>query len=151
MHETAARLLRFARSPASRQKATTRAEVGAIMGASSATITNWTRRGISRDGALVAEREFGVSPHWLLHGEGPEASAAPEAKPARPWPGDVQILAHEFDQISDPTERQKAFAMCILAIGRATSEARRRDAGPASRLPDRPTPRLHPSQQSTDE
>lgn len=58
--------------------------------ASPATITNWKRRGLSKEGALAAEREFGCSAAWLLDGDaaapGPtvraEEPAATYANPA---------------------------------------------------------------------
>jgi hypothetical protein len=60
------------------------AEIGKRLGASSATMTNWKSRGISRDGALQAEREFGCSGSWLMSGEGsPEVGArlVPSTRP----------------------------------------------------------------------
>lgn len=58
---------------------------------SSATMTNWKSRGISKDGAIKAEREFGCSVNWLLTGEGAE-----DARPAgaRPEPVEVDLDNH---------------------------------------------------------
>lgn len=39
---------------------------------SSATLTNWKSRGVSKEGAIKAEREFGCSVNWVLTGEGAE-------------------------------------------------------------------------------
>lgn len=42
---------------------------------SSAVMTNWKRRGISQQGALMAEEQFGCPAAWLIHG-GPDPSTA---------------------------------------------------------------------------
>lgn len=44
--------------------------LGLALEESSATITNWKSRGVSRDGALKAERIFGCAASWVLDGEG---------------------------------------------------------------------------------
>ena len=41
------------------------------LGVSPQTVNNWEARGISKDGALDAQRKLGVSAVWLLHDEGP--------------------------------------------------------------------------------
>lgn len=45
-------------------------DLGLKLGESSATITNWKSRGVSRDGALKAERMFGCAASWILDGKG---------------------------------------------------------------------------------
>jgi hypothetical protein len=71
-HESMQRLLAFARE-------TTRSDVAPItdfsalgqrLQKSAAVITNWKARGISKDGAMQAEMEFGCSARWLMTGEG---------------------------------------------------------------------------------
>lgn len=43
-----------------------------ILEISSGTMTNWKSRGVSKEGAIKAERELGVSANWVLNGEGDE-------------------------------------------------------------------------------
>ena len=45
-------------------------DLGLSLGESSAVITNWKSRGVSRDGALKAERKFGCAASWILDGKG---------------------------------------------------------------------------------
>lgn len=42
---------------------------------SSASLTNWKQRGVSKEGAIKAEKEFGCSVNWVLTGKGPEDSS----------------------------------------------------------------------------
>lgn len=48
------------------------AEIGERLGVSSAVMTNWKARGISKAGAIKAERVFGCSVSFLLDGTDPE-------------------------------------------------------------------------------
>lgn len=59
------------RNPADR--VATFADIGVRLDESSAVMTNWKARGISRDGALEAQRRFGCNAWWLLTGEGPQS------------------------------------------------------------------------------
>lgn len=43
--------------------------LGTAMDASPQTVTNWAERGVSRDGALAAERLTGCSAAWILDGK----------------------------------------------------------------------------------
>lgn len=85
VHDSALRLLAFAQvaTASRRQPVTDWASLGACLGASAATVTNWKRRGVSKDGALDAEREFGCSAVWVLEGTGAEV---PTQERAPPWP-----------------------------------------------------------------
>lgn len=74
MHESVIRLLDYARRK-TKGASTVIADFQALqvlLQTSSATMTNWKSRGISKDGAIKAERELGVSANWLLTGEGDE-------------------------------------------------------------------------------
>ncbi len=46
-----------------------------VLHASPQTMTNWKARGVSKLGALAAERQFGVSSLWVLDGTGDERSS----------------------------------------------------------------------------
>lgn len=51
--------------------------VAHLLGISPQSATNWQARGVSRDGALKAQRVLGVSAMWILHGTGARAVAHP--------------------------------------------------------------------------
>lgn len=81
MHESMKRLLDYARSaPGPTGKAVRGfADIGAAMGVSSAVLSNWKARGLSKDGALKAEAAFGCSAQWLLSGVGTAMVVTPLA------------------------------------------------------------------------
>jgi phage repressor protein C with HTH and peptisase S24 domain len=83
MHETVARLLTFAREKTrgSRAEINDFGALQVLLDATSATMTNWKSRGLSKQGALRAEKELGCSANWLLTGEG-HAEAANKRKTA---------------------------------------------------------------------
>lgn len=72
MHESTKRLLDFARESTREQAVPVTDFAGMIdaLGVSSAVMTNWKKRGVSKEGALIAEKVFGCSAHWLLNGSG---------------------------------------------------------------------------------
>ncbi len=78
MHPSMDRLLDFARRSTAALPLASRltdfAGVQARLGVSSAVMTNWKSRGISKEGALQAQEAMGCSATWLLSGEGPDAS-----------------------------------------------------------------------------
>lgn len=59
------------------------ADVARRMNTTQQRINNWETRGVSQEGAIEAERAYGVSPRWILDGTG-----NPPTKP-----GDVQNIA----------------------------------------------------------
>lgn len=72
-------------------------------------VTNWGRRGVSKAGALNAQRLFGISSTWILNGTEPKVIAAPEFS-ALPEPSlDTAIarIARALDELPD-TARQQA-------------------------------------------
>jgi len=82
MHPSMQRLLQFARETTHETSAPVHdyADVGQRMGRSSAVMTNWKARGISKEGALQAEEVFGCSARWLMTGEGvPRGALSAEA------------------------------------------------------------------------
>lgn len=73
MHPSFERLLECAREATARMPAGRRVvhagDLKEALKVSSATLTNWkSERGVSRDGALAAERKFGCSAQWILEG-----------------------------------------------------------------------------------
>ena len=79
MHQSMKRLLDFARSAGSPtgRPVRTFADVGAAIGVTSAVISNWKARGLSKEGALKAEAAFGCSAQWLLQGDGIAVAITP--------------------------------------------------------------------------
>ena len=72
MHASMQRLLQFVRE-ATRDTASPIndfAQIGEKLDRSSAVLTNWKSRGISKDGAMQAEAVFGCSARWIMTGEG---------------------------------------------------------------------------------
>lgn len=70
MHASMKRLLDYAMEATHKDKAPVMdfAGLGARMKVSSAVMTNWKARGISREGALQAEGLFGCSGRWIREG-----------------------------------------------------------------------------------
>lgn len=78
MHPSVIRLLDHAKEVTadSREPVATFAALGRRLGVSSAVMTNWKARGISKEGALAAEVSLGCSATWVLEGKGPSRSGA---------------------------------------------------------------------------
>jgi hypothetical protein len=78
MHPSMERLLNYARrSTAGLPLASRLVDFQALqarLGVSSAVMTNWKARGISKEGALQAQEALGCSATWLLSGDGPDTS-----------------------------------------------------------------------------
>ena len=72
-------------------------------------VTNWGRRGVSKAGALNAQRLFGVSSTWILNGTEPKIVAAPEfsALPEPSLDAAIARIARALDELPD-AERQQA-------------------------------------------
>lgn len=74
------------------------------------TITNWTRRGVSRDGALKAQEKFGISASWLLTGVGPElfrAERLAKAEAAEMALMSPPSISHALKVLADAAGRLK--------------------------------------------
>jgi hypothetical protein len=87
MHDSMARLLFYTRQASQnwQKPVKTFGDIAAVMVESSATLTNWKSRGISKDGAIKAERIFGCSVNWLMTGEGdPDGSGGSDPRPGKP-------------------------------------------------------------------
>jgi len=79
MHESTKRLLDFARAVTADEPTPVRdfADLQVRMDISSGVMSNWKRRGVSKDGAISAEQIFGCSVQWILEGiESPNADRA---------------------------------------------------------------------------
>jgi hypothetical protein len=123
MHDSVSRLLTFARSDQSKKRIRSVTELGKALNISSATLTNWKSRGVSKEGANMAEEVFGVSPLHVLKGAGPAASSAqliasepPPVYEASQLGSDALFIARHFDKITSRERRMVALAQCILVI-----------------------------------
>lgn len=79
MHDSVMRLLACAKI-ASRNTKNPIADTGRLaemLNVSSATMTNWKKRGVSKDGALLAEKALGSRPTFVLEGKGDPFSDMP--------------------------------------------------------------------------
>jgi transcriptional regulator with XRE-family HTH domain len=94
MHPSMARLYEAAKTL--RQKEG-QSEVARLLNYSPQRLNNWERRGISREGAVEAEKTIGCSANWLLDGTGAMASGWPfesidQAKLTKLDPGTLKKL-----------------------------------------------------------
>ena len=56
-------------------------ELGAALGETAQTITNWAKRGVPALAAIAAQRELGISPAWIMDGTKPVFLS--QSQPAR--------------------------------------------------------------------
>lgn len=116
-HITGTRLLQAAKAL---KQADGPSEVARLLNVSPQRITNWTTRGVSKEGMLLAQRLIGVSATWIETGEGlmedpsfkhnsqdPDAPSTPESDPIieRLLPegkGNVVVWEDEGDLPHDP-------------------------------------------------
>jgi hypothetical protein len=84
MHQSMKRLLDFAREATKGQPNEVRSttDLREPLGITSQVLTNWMSRGISKEGALEAERQFGCYATWLLGLRPTPVPQATEAAPA---------------------------------------------------------------------
>lgn len=70
MHESTHRLLEYAKTATanSRDPILSFKDLGDRLGVTSAVMSNWKARGVSKAGAIAAEREFGCSADFILRG-----------------------------------------------------------------------------------
>ena len=76
-------------------------------------ISNWSRRGVSKQGALKAEQLFGCTASWVLDG----GTAQVGSYTPSPW---ALEIAWELDQFQDRATRNRL----IFKIGQVIIEAR---------------------------
>lgn len=78
MHSSVSRLLDYAKrhTASSAQPVSSYPALQVRLQISSASLTNWKQRGVSKEGAIKAEKEFGCSVNWVLTGEGPEDASS---------------------------------------------------------------------------
>lgn len=120
MHDSMKRLLDFARETTKGLRAHDRIagfpQIADRLGVTSAVMTNWKRRGISKEGALDAQRAFGCNAWWLLEGEGSQRTGGwpfPRVQQAR-WDActdeDRGYIQAEINRVLDQCEASRASA-----------------------------------------
>lgn len=107
MHPSVSRLLDYSRkkTKGSAHQISDFAGLQVLLQVSSATLTNWKSRGMSKEGAIRAERELGCSANWLLTGEGDEDAAAKHRSPAPKLDGG-ELYLPGFEALSIPVLAQ---------------------------------------------
>lgn len=83
IHPTMARLYAAARAAKVIRGKHPQAELAQAMNTSSQRIKNWESRGISKEGAIGAQRELEISLSWVMNGEGPMFQPTKSANPSR--------------------------------------------------------------------
>lgn len=109
MHQSVIRLLDYARekTKGSRNHITDFVQLQALLETSSGTMTNWKSRGVSKEGALRAEKELGCSANWLLTGEGDEDAPSKRRRSDVAEPIEVdQSFLPGFEALSIPVLAQ---------------------------------------------
>lgn len=102
MHDSMNRLLSYAREKTLGKPGaiTEFSDLIRVMGVTSAVMTNWKSRGISKQGALDAERLWGCSASWVLDGSGPREASSNDASMAPQIPHDaLPIHQSKFKRI----------------------------------------------------
>lgn len=79
MHPSAVRLYEAA---SVLKKTHGQSAVARLLNASPQTVKHWEKRGVSKEGAILAQKIMGVLAYWLLYGQGPMTQPEAEATPA---------------------------------------------------------------------
>ena len=81
-------------------------------------VTNWGRRGVSKAGALNAQRLFGISHSWILNGTEPKVIASPEfsALPEPSLDAAIARIARALDELPDGVRQQAGELLQALSL-----------------------------------
>ena len=124
MHESVGRLLQHARDVTrdTREPVHDFADLAKRLGVSSAVMTNWKRRGVSKEGAIAAELALGCSAQWILTGQGPALAEAREANAddptALPLGGQMLVLDEALRHFTQE-EREDLFEYIKMKVRRS--------------------------------
>jgi len=99
-------------------------------------VTNWGRRGVSKAGALNAQRLFGVSSTWILNGTEPRVIGAPEfsSLPEPSLDAAIARIARALDGLPDAARQQAGGLLQALSLA---PDSRRLQASLSSILANR--------------
>ena len=102
MHASTARLYHAASTLRGK---TGQTNVANLLGQSPQTLANWEKRGVSKDGALLAEQLLGIAPLWLLQGIGEMAVSPMRMTPSNEGkkPMDIAVDFTLFPLITQET------------------------------------------------
>lgn len=107
MHDSVIRLLNCARRAGEHvspdPRVTDFPSLQVALGISSATLTNWKRRGVSKEGALAAETAFACSATWVLEGHGPHWKYSQTPHEGAAMAPLAQELSYPLDKVA-PTQ-----------------------------------------------
>lgn len=130
MHESMRRLLEFARRATEARRPAERvsefSDIGRKLKVSSAVMTNWKARGISKEGALDAQQAFGCNAWWLMTGTGPQAVDS--------WPFPL-VDRRQWDGAS---EAERGYIQHAIRAAFADIERQREAADDAPTVPLQP-------------
>lgn len=113
-HESLTRLL----GVASEHQVNGPAALARALNESDQVVTNWGRRGVSKIGALNAQRLFGVSHTWILNGTEPKVVASPEfsALPEPSMDAAIARIARALDELPDAARQQAGELLQALSL-----------------------------------
>lgn len=81
-------------------------------------IANWGRRGVSKAGALNAQRLFGVSHAWILNGTEPKVVAVPEfsSLPEPSLDAAIARIGRALDELPDAAREQAGGLLQAMSL-----------------------------------
>ena len=122
MHQSMTRLLKCAQEATrgQRRAITDFKDLAARMEESSAVMTNWKSRGISKAGALKASRLFGCSATWLMDGKGdpgtPTVALTEETRPAPDaFDAALEVIAKALTEVDEEARSLVGHSLSRLA------------------------------------
>lgn len=103
MHDHMVRLYDAAREMGRIRGDSDQATMARLLNVAQQNVNNWESRGLSKEGAIEAQRKLGVSAIWLLYGEGPPTVGTR-------WPFE-SIDPHRLNSLSPEQRRQLESSM----------------------------------------
>ena len=81
-------------------------------------VTNWGRRGVSKAGALNAQRLFGISHSWILNGTEPKVVGLPESAllPEPSLDAAIARVARALDQLPEAARQQAGGLLQAMSL-----------------------------------
>lgn len=113
-HESLTRLLEVA----AEHQVNGPAALARALNESDQVVTNWGRRGVSKVGALNAQRLFGISSTWILNGTEPKVVAAPEfsSLPEPSLDAAIARIGRALDELPDAAREQAGGLLQAMSL-----------------------------------